>query len=312
MNISGLKIGKIAGLKTKPKILLGVCAPMVLLLILGAGILGGAQDALSSEKKNSQVATTSGHGEAVEEETSHGSAAEEEDAGGPGGSVWAYEGKTGPDRWAKLSKDYHLCGVGATQSPINIARFSGASVTPIEFDYNLTPLEIVHNGHTVQVNYGPGSGITVEGKRYELLQFHFHAPSEHAVAGRQFAMEVHFVHQSADGTLAVVGGLMQIGDESLALREPWAIMPKKAGKPRREERVLINGRDLLPSDTGYYRYMGSLTTPPCSEGVNWYVLTHPIMVSMEQIKKFVAAVGPNNRPIQPLNNRLVLAPMAGE
>ena len=282
-------------------------------LAIGAGVLGGAQDASSSEKKDSQVAATPSHGEeAKEEETGRGAAVEEEDEGGHGASRWGYKGKIGPSRWAKLSKDYHVCGTGATQSPIDITGFSGASVEPIEFDYNLTPLEVLHNGHTVQVNYGPGSGITVEGKRYELLQFHFHAPSEHAVPGRQFAMEVHFVHQSADGKLAVVGALMQVGEDNMALREPWAIMPKKAGKPRREDRVLINARDLLPRETGYFRYMGSLTTPPCSEGVNWYVLTQPISVGMEQVRKLIAAVGANNRPTQAVNNRLVLAPLTGQ
>ena len=125
-------------------------------------------------------------------------------------------------------------------------------------------------------------------------------------------MEVHFVHKSADGELAVVGVLMEAGADNLALREPWAIMPKRAGRPRRDERALINARDLLPRDTGYYRYMGSLTTPPCSEGVNWYVLTPPISVGMNQIKKFAAAVGANNRPTQTVNNRLVLAPSTGE
>ncbi len=283
------------------------------ILAIGAGVLGGAQDASSSEKKNSQVAATPSHGEeAEEEESGYGAAAEEEkEEEGGHGIKWGYEDKTGPSRWAKLSKDYRLCGIGETQSPIDISQISGASVEPIEFDYNLTPLEVVHNGHTVQVNYRPGSGITVDGKRYELLQFHFHSPSEHSVAGRQAAMEVHFVHQSADGELAVVGALIEVGEENMALREPWAIMPKKAGKPRLEERVLINGRDLLPRDTGYYRYMGSLTTPPCSEGVNWYLLTQPISASMEQVRKFTAAVDANNRPTQALNNRLVLAPMAG-
>ena len=286
-------------------------------LAIGAGVLGGAQDALSSEKKekkHDQVAATPSHGEeAAEEETGHGAAVkeEEEEAGGHG-IKWGYEGKTGPSRWAKLSKDFRLCGRGTTQSPIDISEISGTSAEPIAFDYNLTPVEIVHNGHTVQVNYQPGSGITVGGKRYELLQFHFHSPSEHSVAGRQAAMEVHFVHQSADGELAVVGALIEVGEENMALREPWAIMPKKAGKPRLEERVLINARDLLPRDKGYYRYMGSLTTPPCSEGVNWYLFTHPISASIEQVAKFAAAVDANNRPTQALNNRLVLAPMAGE
>jgi carbonic anhydrase len=288
---------------------------LVAVLAIGAGVLGGAQDALSSEKKNEQVAATPSAGEeAAEEESGYGAAAEEEEdeeAGGHG-IKWGYEGKTGPNRWAKLSKDFRLCGRGMTQSPIDISEISGTSAEPIAFDYNLTPVEIVHNGHTVQINYQPGSGITVGGKRYELLQFHFHSPSEHSVAGRQTAMEVHFVHQSADGELAVVGALIEVGEENMALREPWAIMPKKAGKPRLEERILINARDLLPRDKGYYRYMGSLTTPPCSEGVNWYLFTHPISASIEQVAKFAAAVDANNRPTQALNNRLVLAPMAGE
>ena len=131
---------------------------------------------------------------------------------------------------------------------------------PIELDHHLTPIEIVHNGHTMQINYRPDSGITVGGKRYELLQFHFHSPSEHSVAGRWAAMEVHFVHQRADGELAVVGVLIEVGQENMALREPWAIMPRKAGRPRLEEQVLINARNLtaarhrrLPHRPGHRR-----------------------------------------------------------
>lgn len=286
------------------------------ILAIGAGGLFGAQDALSSEKKHDQVAATPSHGEeTAKEEDGHGTAAKHETKkkkGGHGGVHWAYEGKNGPDHWGDLSPDFGMCGHGTMQSPIDIAGFSGASVEPIDFDYNLTPLEIVHNGHTVQLNYQPGSGITVSGKHFELLQFHFHSPSEHSVAGRQAAMEAHFVHKSADGELAVVGVMIEAGEENMALREPWAIMQKKAGKPRHEERVVINGRDLLPRDTGYYRYMGSLTTPPCSEGVNWYLLTEPVSASIEQIRKFGHAVDANNRPTQAVKNRLVLAPMAGE
>ena len=210
----------------------------IAVLAIGAGgALIGAQDAAASEKKLTQEAAKcgqsqdeqKGHGAAVEEEESAGGAAAKEDEGAHGTSLWGYNGKIGPTRWAKLSKDFRLCGNGETQSPIDISGFTGASVEPIEFDYHLTPLEIVHNGHTVQVNYQPGSGITVGGKRYELLQFHFHTPSEHSVAGQQASMEVHFVHKSADGELAVVGVLMEAGADNLALREPWAIMPKRAG-----------------------------------------------------------------------------------
>ncbi len=232
-------------------------------------------------------------------------------SGGHGGAQWAYEGKEGPENWGQLSKDFRSCESGRMQSPIDIADGFTATGDPIEFDYYLTPLSIIHNGHTIQVNYKPGSGITVGGRRYELLQFHFHTPSEHAVGHARAAMEVHFVHKNATGQLAVVGALMQAGGENVALREIWASMPKKAGPAKVSKQVLVNGRDLLPRDRSYYRYMGSLTTPPCSEGVNWFFLTQPITVSMEQVEQFAKAVGENARPLQALNNRLLLSPDIG-
>ena len=210
-------------------------------------------------------------------------------SGGHGGPQWAYEGKQGPENWGQLSQDFRSCASGRMQSPIDIAGGFAANGDAIEFDYNLTPLSILHNGHTIQVNYRPGSSITVGGNRYELLQFHFHTPSEHAVGHARAAMEVHFVHKNATGQLAVVGALMQAGGENVALREIWASMPKKAGPAKVSKQVLVNGRDLLPRDRSYYRYMGSLTTPPCSEGVNWFFLTQPITVSMEQVEQFAKA-----------------------
>ena len=223
---------------------------------------------------------------------------------------WAYSGKKGPQAWGKISAEFRACKSGRMQSPIDLgtdARVS-ASAEAIEFDYHLTPLRILHNGHTVQVNYEPGSGITVGGKRYELLQFHFHGPSEHVVDGRPAALEMHLVHMSADGELAVVGVLMDAGAENRALSEVWASMPKRATAERVSKQVLVNARDLLPSDTAYYRYMGSLTTPPCSEGVSWYVLEQRLEVSAQQIGKFAKAVGANARPAQALNQRLLVAP----
>lgn len=228
------------------------------------------------------------------------------------GSHWSYSGKSGPENWGRLSKDYELCLQGVGQSPIDIggSGFDGATVAPIDFDYRLSPVEVANNGHTIQVGYAPGSGITVRGKRFELLQFHFHSPSEHAVGGRSAPMEVHLVHKSADGELAVVGVMMQEGDENMALSEFWNLMPYQAGESKRDKRVLINARDLLPRDTGYYRYMGSLTTPPCSEGVHWHVMAEPVSVSAEQIQQFAKLIGDNARPVQPVNRRLVLAPSA--
>ncbi len=229
-----------------------------------------------------------------------------------GKSLWGYAGKKGPANWGRLSGEFQACLAGVGQSPVNIGGsggFDGASVAEISFNYTLSPVEFTNNGHTVQVNYAPGSSMTVAGKRYELLQFHFHTPSEHAVKGQRAAAEAHLVHKSADGELAVVGILMEEGADNLALSEFWGFMPRKAGETKRDKKVLINARDLLPSDTGYYRYMGSLTTPPCSEGVNWYVMAEPVSIGARQVQQFEVTIGANARPLQPVNKRLVLAPL---
>jgi carbonic anhydrase len=244
-------------------------------------------------------------------------AAKDAQAGAPaaGHGGWGYVGNTGPENWGRLSSDYQACLAGVEQSPINIGggqgRFDGASVAPIDFDYRLSPVEFVNNGHTVQVNYAPGSGITIAGKRFELLQFHFHTPSEHAVGGHRAPMEAHLVHKAADGELAVIGVLIEEGPENLALSEFWGLMPTRAGETNHERRTLINARDLLPHGAGYYRYMGSLTTPPCSEGVNWFVMAEPVTASAKQIEQFGRVIGANARPLQPVGRRLVLAPLDG-
>ncbi len=257
----------------------------------------------------------------VRAESSSGAAGHQvaaKDAGakvaGQGGAPWGYAGAGAPENWGRLSKDYHLCLLGTEQSPIDIggAPFDGATVAPIDFDYRLSPVEITNTGHTIQVNYAPGSGITLRGTRFELLQVHFHTPGEHAVQGQRAPMEAHFVHQSAEGELAVVGVLMREGEENLALSEFWSLMPRQAGETRQEKRVLINARDLLPHDTGYYRYMGSFTTPPCSEGVNWQVMAEPVSASAQQIQFFAKLIGENARPVQPSGKRLVLAPLAAK
>ena len=233
----------------------------------------------------------------------------EESAGdGHGATTWGYEGSRGPENWGRLSPAFRLCGLGMMQSPLNIADAVPAHGDPIVFDYGPAPLNIINNGHTVQVNYAPGSGVTVSGRRYELLQFHFHAPSEHSIAGRLAAMEMHLVHRNEAGQLAVVGVLMKIGSENPTLREIWAHMPEEKSPERTIDGVLIDAGDLLPADTSYYRYMGSLTTPPCSEGVSWFVLAEPVTVGRAQLDELTRAVGANNRPVQMRNHRLLLAP----
>ena len=221
---------------------------------------------------------------------------------------WTYSGEGGPEVWGDLSGEFRTCKKGQLQSPIDLSGGVGAAGTPIEFDYHLSPLEILNNGHTVQVNYAPGSGIMVEGKRFELLQFHFHSPSEHFVDGKQASMELHLVHKSAEGELAVVAVLFDNGSENLALREIWQEMPRHVSEPNPHAGVLINARDLLPEGAQYYRYMGSLTTPPCTEGVNWFVMADPVPASIGQVLEFSGAVGPNARPVQLSNHRLVLTP----
>ncbi len=225
-----------------------------------------------------------------------------------GGASWTYDGDTGPAHWGDVSGDYSVCKTGESQSPIDLNGGIPAATLPIEFDYGVTPLRLENNGHTVVAHYAPGSGITVEGQRFELLQFHFHAPSEHMINGRPAVMEVHFVHKNRQGQLAVVGVLVEQGAENMALAEIWNHLPSQAGPAQDFDGVLINGRDLLPGKRAYYRYMGSLTTPPCSEGVNWFFMVTPIQASLEQVLQFAAPIGSNNRPIQSGNGRLVLVP----
>lgn len=220
---------------------------------------------------------------------------------------WSYGGADGPDHWGALSDAFAACAHGAMQSPIDLN--AGFTVETIShaFNYKPSPLNIVHNGHTVQANYAPGSSMTVQGKVYDLLQFHFHAPSEHAIGGRRSPMEVHLVHKSADGELAVLGIMMNAGAANQALAGAWSKMPMHETAAASHDGVVVDAAALLPETGRYYHYKGSLTTPPCSEGVRWFVLQTPITVSAEQIAMFEQAAAPNARPLQPINKRLVVA-----
>lgn len=217
---------------------------------------------------------------------------------------WAYEGEHGPEHWGDMSKDYASCSHGKTQSPIDISGAQNEALPDIGFAYKPSKTNILNNGHTIQVNYDEGSSITLDGVQYSLLQFHFHDPSEHTVAGKSFGMEVHLVHKNAKGELAVVGLLIQEGKENTVLAETWKNMPAKADE-KKTLAVSINAQDLLPEGHTYYRYSGSLTTPPCSEGVNWLVFKSPIEMSKAQIAAFKKLINKNARPVQPLNTRTV-------
>ncbi len=219
---------------------------------------------------------------------------------------WTYSGDTGPAKWAALESEYSACGLGKLQSPIDIRDgvAKKADLPAIAFDYKPSPLEIVDNGHTIQVNYAPGSFITVEGRRYELVQFHFHKPSEEKINGKSADMVAHLVHKNADGKLAVVAVLLNTGQSNKLVETLWKNLPRQKEKENAVEAVQVNAADLLPSKTGaYYTFTGSLTTPPCSEGVTWFVLKSPTSVSKSEVARFAKLYPMNARPAQPLNGR---------
>lgn len=216
---------------------------------------------------------------------------------------WSYSGKTGPQHWGELGPQNAMCSQGIEQSPIDIPAEAPVRTGDILFNYQPTPLAVLNNGHAIQVNYAPGSSITVEGETYNLLQFHFHALSEHTMAGQHAPMEVHFVHQSADGVYAVVGVMMNRGAASAAYEPVGSRAPGEPGQTSATHGEMINAIDMLPADRSYYRYDGSFTTPPCTEGVKWFVLATPVELSDAQLGAFEAIYHNNYRPVQPMNNR---------
>jgi carbonic anhydrase len=219
---------------------------------------------------------------------------------------WGYEGENGPANWSELSPNFRSCSLGAEQTPIDLKGAISAKSGPVDIAYRRVPLTILNNGHTIQVNTPPGSKLRISGTTYELLQFHFHHPSEHLLAGKHFDMEIHFVHKAANGALAVVGVFIKPGATNSALAPIWAAMPAHEAEPGLVADVTINPAQLLPKVHDYFRYMGSLTTPPCSEGLTWTMFRTPIQASTAQIQKFAALFPLNARPTQPLNRRFLL------
>ncbi len=224
-------------------------------------------------------------------------------------SRWSYAGANGPAKWAKLEKDFAACALGKTQSPIDIpdAEARKGDLPPLLFDYRPSPLRIVDNGHTIQVNYAPGSTISVAGKRYELVEFHFHKPSEEKISGKAHDMEAHLVHKGSDGKFAVVAVLLDAGKENALIKALWANLPQTKDKENAVDAVKVNALDLLPRDKGYYTFAGSLTTPPCSEAVTWFVLKTPMPISADEIARFSRSYPMNARPVQELNGRDIQA-----
>ena len=220
---------------------------------------------------------------------------------------WSYQGATAPEHWAELSPAYAACKA-QNQTPIDIRNTTKAALSPLYMAYSSDAQKITNTGHTIQISYAEGSTIEVDGEKFMLKQMHFHTPSENHINGKSYPMELHLVHANADGALAVVGVMFTEGKDNFELSKLWRTMPKKAGESvnlSSDNSVLAYS--FLPKKQDYYRFSGSLTTPPCSEGVRWLVMKNPIEASAAQIKAFSDTMGSHtNRPIQALNGRVVL------
>jgi carbonic anhydrase len=221
---------------------------------------------------------------------------------------WSYDGISGPSHWATLDAKYIACAA-RSQSPIEIrARDVRTTALPaLAFHYHPVPLRIVDNGHTVQVNYDAGSWLEAGDTRYELVQFHFHRPSEEVIDGQRFAMVAHLVHRDAQGHIGVVAVPLSLGADDFSLKILWENLPKVKGAEVTRTDVKIDAESLLPASLGYYAYAGSLTMPPCSEGVRWMVLKTPSLISQREVEIFAARYPNNARPLQPRNGREILS-----
>lgn len=219
---------------------------------------------------------------------------------------WEYEGEEGPEHWGELDPSFALCSTGEAQSPIDITTTQSLSLQNIEFSYQPSALNIFNNGHTIQVTYDEGSYITYNEIKYQLIQFHFHHPSEHTINGESFDMELHLVHRDANGSLAVVGILLKAGEEdNAAFATLFDHLPTEKGEPQITD-LAVDASILLPESHLFDTYIGSLTTPPCTEGVRWLVLTTPVELSAKQITAFDTIFERDARPVQALNDRDLL------
>lgn len=246
--------------------------------------------------KSARAAALVGHSQTAQMQAGHG-----------GDVHWTYEGEKGPQAWGRLKPEFNVCAIGKRQSPINIDDGSTlmGPAEPLLFNYTPSNGTVLNNGHTIQVDVQGDNSITVRGGRYRLLQFHFHAPSEEQFNGKRTAMVAHLVHRNDEGQLAVVALLLEPGATNPLIDKVWTYMPLEVNDRVRMPRELLNLNELLPVDQRYYQFMGSLTTPPCTEGVLWTVLRQPLQISPAQIKLFTQLYPNNARPVQALNGRPV-------
>ncbi|WP_324134626.1 carbonic anhydrase family protein [Bosea sp. (in: a-proteobacteria)] len=217
---------------------------------------------------------------------------------------WEYEGERGVAKWGELDSRFKACAVGSEQSPIDLTRGIRAKVEDLSFNWKPQAFDVINNGHTIQANVEDGSALAIGKTTYGLKQFHFHTPSEHAIGGKRTAMEAHFVHATSDGRLAVVGVLMIAGAKHKAFSEIMQVAPKKEGEAKLK--AALDPRSFLLKSRHFYRYEGSLTTPPCSEIVDWNVFEKTIEVAAADIEAFRAVFPMNARPLQEINRRFLL------
>lgn len=217
---------------------------------------------------------------------------------------WAYTGEGAPDKWGQLQPEFRQCAIGTRQSPIDLRDTIKVDQERIQFDYKPSSFSVVDNGHTIQVNVAAGNALTIMGRRYELQQFHFHRPSEERINGRQYDMVAHLVHKDAEGRQATVAVLLERGQDQALIQTVWNYLPLERGDTYTAP-VPIDLTQLLPRDQAYFSYMGSMTTPPCSEGVLWLVLRQPVQVSSQQISVFSHLYPMNARPLQAQSGRLI-------
>jgi len=222
-----------------------------------------------------------------------------------GAAHWEYDGAKGAEKWGELDPTFRACAVGSEQSPIDLADAVAAKLDHVEIDWKPQAFEIVNNGHTIQANAAPGSSLKIGKQSYALKQFHFHTPSEHALEGKRLAMETHFVHADANGRLAVVGVFLAAGAAgNAALTRIMKAAPAQPGSAKLD--APLDAETFVPSKGALYRYEGSLTTPPCSEIVDWNVFAEPVAVAQADIDAFKQIFPNNARPLQPRNRRFVL------
>ena len=220
------------------------------------------------------------------------------------GTHWSYEGDSGPANWSKINVDWAKCGNGSRQSPIDIRDGMKVELEQISFDYHPSSFNVVDNGHTVQVGVSGGNYITVQNRMFELQQFHFHRPSEERINGKAFEMVVHLVHRDAEGRLAVLALLLERGAPQATIQTVWNNLPLEKFETM-QPTILLDPAEMLPARRDYYTYMGSMTEPPCSEGVLWMVMKQPVQASPAQMALFSRLYPLNARPIQPTNGRII-------